>query len=117
MRNVFDLEPTTNILVDDSYIVSYPHLLSYFADKTAIGPEDVVCGAHMAYGWMPTILELYPDPAKIDLAAAAELLAKAKRSGTLSDAELTQLADLVNNSLVGASKLLHFVAPDSFAIW
>lgn len=117
MRNVFDLEPTTNILADDSYIVSYPHLLSYFAAKTTLGPEDVVRGAHMAYGWMPTILELYPDPAKIDLAAAADILDKARQNGTLSDPEIGQLADLVNNSLVGASKLLHFVAPDSFAIW
>jgi len=65
MRDVFDLEHTTNIVADDSYIVSYPHLLGYFSAKTSLGAEDVVCGAHMVYGWMPTILELYSGPTKM----------------------------------------------------
>jgi hypothetical protein len=117
MRDVFDLEHTTNILADDSYIVSYPHLLGYFVTKTSLGAADVVCGAHMVYGWMPTILELYSGPTKLDLVEAADLLTGARSAGTLTDAELGKLAGLVNNSLVGASKLLHFIAPNSFAIW
>ena len=117
MRNVFDLENTTEILADDSYIVSYPHLLSYFAGKTSIGAEDVVCGAHMVYGWMPTILELYAKPATLDFLGAAELLSKARDTGTLTDDDLIKLSRLVNNSLVGASKLLHFINPNRFAIW
>lgn len=117
MRDVFELEHTTNILVDDSYIVSYPHLLGYFAAKTSFGVKDVVCGAHMVYGWMPTILELYSGPTKLDLVKAADLLTEARSACALTDTELRKLADLVNNSLVGASKLLHFIAPNSFAIW
>lgn len=117
MPNVFDLEPTTSILQDDSYILSYPHLLSYFAVKPSFGPEDLVRGAHMAYGWMPTVLELYPKAPNNDLASGAQLLTKAKATGTLTDGEIQDLASLLNNSLVGASKLLHFVAPGKFAIW
>jgi hypothetical protein len=117
MPDIFDLEPDTIVLQDDSYILSYPHLLSYFAAKSSFGPEDVVCGAHMAYGWMPTVLELYPGSPNIDLPKAAELLTKAKRKGALTDDDIEQLARLVNNSLVGASKLLHFVSPEQFAIW
>ena len=47
----------------------------------------------------------------------AELLTRARGQGALSDEEIGALASLINNSLVGASKLLHFVAPEHFAIW
>jgi hypothetical protein len=117
MPDVFDLEPNTTIMQDDSYIVSYPHLLSYFASKQVFVAEDVVRGAHMAYGWMPTILALYPKATKIDFQIGAKLLSKAKNKGLLTDDEIAQLASLINNSLVGASKLLHFVSPDYFPIW
>jgi hypothetical protein len=117
MPDIFDLEPNTTVLQDNSYILSYPHLLSYFAAKPSFGPEDVIRDAHMAYGWMPTVLELYPEPPNIDLPKAAELLTKAKTAGVLTDKDIEQLARLVNNSLVGASKLLHFVSPQRFAIW
>ena len=71
----------------------------------------------MAYGWMPTIVEVLPRLANVDLAQGAELLTRAKRTGTLGNDEIAALAALINNSLVGASKLLHFVAPENFAIW
>jgi hypothetical protein len=69
----------------------------------------------MVYGWMPTILELYPDNG--DLARAADILSRAKEGQCLESRDLEALASLVNNSVVGASKLLHFVAPNHFAIW
>lgn len=116
MTDIFKLEPNTMIPKDNSYILSYPHILNYFAAKEAsFGPKDVVCGAHMVYGWMPTVLDLYPE--KINLSDAAKLLNTAKTNGNLTNEQLMQLAGLVNNSLVGASKLLHFVRPDKFAIW
>jgi len=117
MQDVFILESTTKINPKDSYIVSYPYLLDYFSKKTSYEVEDVVCGTHMVYGWMPTILDLYLGPSVPTLDEAAELLSEAKRSGTLTDNELGKLASLINNSLVGTSKLLHFIAPDKFAIW
>jgi hypothetical protein len=42
---------------------------------------------------------------------------KVRDEGQLSDVNITLLAKLINHSFVGASKLLHFVAPKSFAIW
>jgi hypothetical protein len=117
MPDIFAIEPNTTIMQDDSYILSYPHLLSYFASKQIFAIEDVVRGAHMAYGWMPTVLDLYPEAPNIDLATGADLLNKAKRTGALTDTEVEQLARLINNSLVGASKLLHFVSPQHFPIW
>ena len=117
MTDVFDLEPNTRVLQDDSYILSYPHILGYFSGKKTFDSADVVRGAHMVYGWMPTVLQLYPETPNDDLAAGATILTKAKDTGVLSDEEIASLASLVNHSLVGASKLLHFVAPDRFAIW
>ena len=70
----------------------------------------------MVYGWMPTVLELYIANPERDLAEAARLT-KAKNDGDLTDAEVVYLANVVNRSLVGASKLLHFVAPDKYGIW
>lgn len=117
MEDVFRLEPMTQVDRDDSYILSYPHILSYFSRLAAFDAADLVRGAHMVYGWMPTILELRVASSRVDLEVGAALLSRAKGVGTLTDGEIASLSSLVNNSLVGASKLLHFVAPDRFAIW
>ena len=117
MRDVFELEPNTAILADDPYIASYPHLLDFFKLKKVITAGDVVCGAHMVYGWMPTVLELHSDAERCDLGNAAVMLTKVKAGTSLNGAEIEALASLVNNSLVGVSKLLHFLAPNAYAIW
>ena len=117
MRDVFELEPKTNIPRDNSYIVSYPYLLAYFQSIDEFSERDFVCGAHIVYGWMPTVLGLNPGKLPIALQLGAELLTLSKQTGQLTDIEIEQLAGLVNNSLVGASKLLHFTAPNEFAIW
>lgn len=117
MKDIFDLETWTEIPENTSYIRSYPSLLRYFEGKSILSSEDVICGAHMVYGWMPTILTLDFDQKDLDPERAALLLMKARNEGQLSDDEISCLGDLVNHSLVGASKLLHFVAPESFAIW
>lgn len=71
----------------------------------------------MVYGWMPTVLSLYPIAPLIDFSSGANLLNKAKSTGSLLNSEIEKLASVVNNSLVGTSKLLHFVSPQKFPIW
>lgn len=115
MRDVFELVGNTDVDKNDSYILSYPHILEYFSDCKEITAPGLVCGAHMVYGWMPTILTLHPTEERC-LQCGATLLNKA-RSRMLTDDEIESLAGLVNKSIVGASKLLHFVAPRRFAIW
>lgn len=117
MKNVFDLEETTTISSDVSYIISYQSLVKFFADKkNLLSINDLVCGSHMVYGWMPTVLQLYPN-SKFDLKDAVSLVNSAKAGDSLNVSQLGDLASLVNNSVVGASKLLHFVSPNNFAIW
>jgi hypothetical protein len=117
MLDVFQMELSTSIAKDVSYLLSYPYLLNYFSTKSSFTPEEVVCGAHMVYGWMPTILELSPEKSNIELSEAAGILNTVKDTGTLSNSQIEHLSRLVNNSLVGASKLLHFISPRTFAIW
>lgn len=117
MKDIFELEAQTAIDRSSSYIVSYPHIASYFSCLQEITEQDVIRGAHMVYGWMPTVLDLHIGDAGRDLVQATQLLNCAKSHGELSKSDFAVLAGLINHSLVGASKLLHFVAPERFAIW
>jgi len=114
--DVFSLEPRTPINRNDSFILSYRHILKYFSGLKKISDDDLDRGAHMVYGWMPTILHLHPAEPCISLKGGAEILTKAK-SETLTRDEIAYLKCLINNSVVGTSKLLHFVAPNHYAIW
>ena len=100
---------------DDSYLLSYREFIAYFAALDTITPHHLIIGAHFAYGWMPTILELKNPNAR--LARAVSILNEAKRGVMAGQDDLAHLAGLVNNSMVGASKLIHFVNPNLYAIW
>jgi len=117
MKNVIELESQTKIQQDNSYLISYPHILSYFQGLNEITIADLVRGAHMIYGWMPTVLDLYPKAPNKNLSQVAILLTKVKKGEKLTDTEISEIKAVVNNSLVGASKLLHFISPQNYAIW
>jgi hypothetical protein len=84
---------------------------------TQFSELEFICGTHIVYGWMPTVLDLNPTNIPNGLKRGAELLTQVKETKRLTDIEIALLAKLVNNSLVGTSKLLHFTAPNAFAIW
>lgn len=117
MKDIFDLEAKTTIDTDNSYITSYPHILSYAREIQTFSASDVVRLSHMVYGWMPTVLDLHFPQGGLSLENAAQLLQQAKDTGDLNTQELSSLKAMVNNSMVGVSKLLHFVAPEHYAIW
>ncbi len=98
---------------EDSYNKSYYHFVKYFEGKDEITEHDLVIGANFTYGWMPTILHFKSN----EFSSAVSIINKAKTSERISDAELNTLKKLINNSLVGASKLLHFINPNVYAIW
>jgi len=41
----------------DTYLVSYPHFVRFFQDLKRITEHNLIVGANMVYGWMPTILD------------------------------------------------------------
>lgn len=103
-----------NIDKEDSYLFAYPAFLTYFQGETLITEQDLIIGIHFTYGWMPTIFK-FGNTDKIS--SALEILNRAKADELLSTDELQILKSLFKNSLVGTSKLLHFINPNVFTIW
>jgi hypothetical protein len=103
---------------EDSFMLSYREFITYFASLESITPHNLIIGSHFTYGWMPRQLEL-KKPTKERLAETADVLNEVKKHGRLSGEreKLLFLKGLINNSLVGTSKLLHFVNPHVYAIW
>ncbi len=95
--------------------MSYRPILEHFESIRKFRPSDFIVAAHIVYGWMPTALELAIESDE-DLNTATDLL-NAARAHDIADEGLRTLVRIVNNSLVGASKLLHFAAADRYAIW
>jgi hypothetical protein len=100
---------------NDSFLLSYKEFILYFEGLETITAHHFVIGAHFAYGWMPTILDL-KQPHE-NLSSAVVILNDVKRGRLIGTQELTLLRDTINNSLVGTSKLLHFINPNIYAIW
>lgn len=91
---------------------SYPDFIEYFKNIQNISLHNLIIGINFTYGWMPTILNFRSD--KFD--EALVILNKAKEEDKISSEELILLKKLFNNSLVGTSKLLHFINPNKFSI-
>lgn len=98
---------------NDSIHRSYQHFVGFFAALREYTEREVVIGAYFTYGWMPTMLNL-----RGDLRETVGLLNKVRKEGCrLTHDEMMTIARNVNSSMVGTSKLLHFVRPDVHAIW
>ena len=99
---------------DDHWSRSYRAFLLFFERLDFIAPDDVLIGVNFVYGWMPTMLK------KVNLSnleRAADVLTSVKKGKILDIGELNLIRSVTNDSVVGASKLLHFVNPYNFAIW
>ena len=96
-----------------NYHKSYKYFVSYFLEKSYLTESDLVVGANFTYGWMPTILNFKST----EFERAVEIINKAKKPERITDDEILILKRLINNSLVGVSKLLHFINPNVYAIW
>ena len=99
---------------EDSYIKTYPEFIQYFKNISNISKHNLVISSHFVYGWMPTIIELKFQDME---GGVLKSLNKAKNGAMLTVGELELLKSTINNSLVGLSKLLHFINPADYAIW
>lgn len=106
-----------------TYRYSYDRYLQYFRDKPAgdsLSELDLFIGFAMAYSWMATMKHL--DPRIDTLQATAQSLNRIRGMDALeqdADALETLLEPIRQfiGSVVGTSKLLHFVNPEVFPIW
>ena len=98
----------------EQYLRTYPKLLRSTAILAKEMGEDALSAiAHMAYGWMPTILKKFSD-SEPDIVGPAT----GCRSFEEASALIQSLDDSpINNSWVGMSKVLHFINPEVFPIW
>lgn len=97
----------------DTYLRTYPALLAFGNRCTKDSPSDLYLLACATYGWMPRAL-------KLNATHAAGALNNLKNAIDVKDIKpttsITELANFVG-SVVGASKILHFVNPESWPIW
>lgn len=93
--------------------ISYPEFLKYFSELKTITRHNLIIGINFTYGWMPTIFDFRSD--KFD--EAIYILNDAKQGDRPTTDGLLLLKGLLNNSLVGITKLLHFINPYNFPIW
>lgn len=98
----------------ENYLLSYPHFLSYFKNLQTINIENLIIGISFTYSWMPTILKSIKleNPEK-----TLSILNDVKNGKKINEEQLSTLKSAFNNSLVGTSKLLHFINPKQYAIW
>ena len=100
-------------LKNASDFISYPEFLNYFTDLNKITKHNVIIGINFTYGWMPTIFDFRSEISDLVI----DILNRAKEGKIPCENELDILKKCFNNSLVGTSKLLHFINPNIFAIW
>ena len=96
---------------------SYPHFIQFFDTKEPLKEHDVMIGRFLVYGWMPTILRKLGDSSKEN--DLIEYLKKVKNheEPSLMPEEIEHISSYINNSVIGTSKLLHFINPRIYAIW
>ena len=97
-----------------TYLRTYPALLAVASYSDMDDSTGFLQLATIAYGWMPRIVRL--DPNHLNRAVAA--FREARKATDLNGTEMG-IADVAAclHSVVGASKLLHFVNPKLFPIW
>jgi hypothetical protein len=91
--------------------------LSYaaFVNQPIDSKEDIIRLIAFAYSWMPTIPEIKAD--KVNRPEVIKMLEELRGGDVKRLKELmTELVPAINNSIVGTSKVLHFVAPKDVPI-
>lgn len=122
IKNIFDNVDISELILLNvsqnslgvSYLRSYNHLLAFFKEKV-LDESSLIQGAFMIYGWMPKTLNI----CKFDVSIAFVLqsLKRLQDANNFDVKDLEVVKGFTNNSIVGASKLIHFIYPDQFPIW
>lgn len=98
---------------NEQQLTSYDSMLKFAQRCMKNFDEITLIGlAHMAYGWMPTMIKRIKKD-DLDL----KMWKRKIQRGEIDSSFLKQMMDLTNNSIVGTSKLLHFLNPDVYPIF
>ncbi len=123
IKNANFLQSDTHKNESLSYFKSYFEFLEYFAKHKPYSEHEFIVGTNMAYGWMPTKFNIHEYPLEENsekvsrIPKVLEIINKAQTENSdLSKDDYEILASCINNSIVGASKLLHFINPNVYPI-
>lgn len=98
-----------------TYIATYPSLRAFGKSSLPIDGDRFSQLVVMAYGWMPRIVRV--DQGCVgDAKSAVQIAAQATVHTGLTKSAMLNLARCLR-SVVGASKVLHFVNDEIFPIW
>jgi hypothetical protein len=101
---------------DDIFIKSYSKLMEFVKRSIIIKDKITLIGiAHLVYGWMPTMLDNI-DENFIKDDTSVKNIWDGIISGSLEKSFLESIKKITNNSIIGGSKLLHFINPKDYAI-
>jgi len=95
----------------------FQEIVSATARRPVLDWIEAVALLHMVYGWMPTMLRRTDLESPEDRVKLVRLLNEVKAGHLLSSNELAHVMRFANRSIVGASKLLHILNPNDYAIW
>ena len=97
-----------------TYLKTYPHIRATVAGFKQISSDELYATIAISYGLMPTAMNLRRGDIEPFLAPLNALRNDGQR---LAAIELEGLKALINNSIVGTSKVLHFLSPETYPVW
>lgn len=100
---------------ETKYFDSYFEFVRYFENIEKIDYHSLIISSFFTYGWMPTILKNFDLEG--DISKPIESFNKVKMDIQIDDFEYLRLVKCINNSIVGVSKLLHFINPSQYPIF
>lgn len=109
---------TRQINANDRYLEVYPELLAGMQALLPLTRQNLALAAHAVFGWMPTQLRVDMGQINAALPIVNRVLPIGAQITTNDIALLASTFQAANgNSVVAASKILHFLAPERFPIW
>jgi hypothetical protein len=104
---------------NDLYSEAYLSLAKMFPNIQKTSWDGAVLALHIVYGWMPTIpkLRTYKHWSSSERQRLVNILVQAEEKKPISQSDLEHLKAFSNNSIIGGSKILHFLWPEKYPIW
>jgi len=115
IQEISDTIKVIDIDKNDRYLLTYSAYLSYFSSLKTIYPEDILRGLGFVYSWMPRVLTIMSN--ELDSFTAAVNTFKLENNQYEKTRTLESAIKLTRGSIVGSSKLLHFIFPNEFPIY
>jgi hypothetical protein len=104
---------------NDLYSEAYLSLSKMFPNIQKTSWDGAVLALHIVYGWMPTIpkLRTYQHWDSSDRQRLVNILIQVEQKKSIHQSDLEHLKAFSNNSIIGGSKILHFLWPENYPIW